>query len=87
MAVIILVFIYSAWYGAEMLIHGTAQRSAVDIFIAILISLSISGNIEKGVEASERNRKVAEQFAREFIEHVEKGKESKSGEDGSRVES
>ena len=72
-AIIILLFLYSAWYGAEMLIHGESQRSAVDIAIAVLISLSISGSIEKGVEKNERNREVAEKFSKEFIEHIEKG--------------
>ena len=82
MAVIILAFIMCAWYGAEMLIHGVSQRSAVDIFVAITIAISLSGKLEKGVEINERKREVAERFAKEFIEHVKEKEEAKSGKDG-----
>ena len=75
-AIIVLLLLYSAWYGAEMLIHGESQRSAVDIAIAIMISLSISGSIEKGVEKSERKREVAEKVSKEFLEYIEKGKKA-----------
>ena len=86
LAVIILVFLVCAWYGAEMLIYGQSQRSAVDTFIAIMISLSISAKLEKGVEKCERKREIAEKFANEFIEFVKKSEETKSGEDGNRKE-
>ena len=49
-AAIIMALIYCAWYGAEILIHGQSQRSVVDTFVAVMISLSLSGKIEKGAE-------------------------------------
>ena len=41
-----------------------------------MISLSISGSIEKGVEKSERKREVAEKVSKEFLEYIEKGKKA-----------
>lgn len=87
LALIVLAFIICAWYGAEMLIHGESQRSVVDLFVAVVISLSISGNLEKGVEQGERKRADAEKFANEFVEYIKKKEESKNGKDGSREES
>lgn len=83
-AVVVLAFLICAWYGAEMLIHGESQRSAVDIAVAIMISLSVSGKLEKGVEQNERKREIADKFASEFIEFAKKREEAKNGEDGSR---
>ena len=79
-AVIVMAFISFAWYGAEMMIHGQSQRSVVDLFIAVCLAMSISGKIEKGVEASERKRKFAEKFAEEFIEQCKKREEAKDGD-------
>ena len=79
LAIIVLAFITFAWYGAEMMIHGESQRSAVDIFVAIVISLSISGKLEKGVEENERKRKVAEKLTADVIKHVKEREEGKSG--------
>lgn len=81
-ALIVLGFLICAWYGAEMLIHGESQRSVVDLFIVVLISLSISGNLEKGVEKSERKRADAEKFANEFVEYVKKREKAEDGKDG-----
>ena len=78
-------FLICAWYGAEMLIHGQSQRSAVDTFVAICIALSISGKIERGVEANERKQELARQFAEEFVKHA-KTRQEKNGENGSRTE-
>lgn len=70
LAIIIMAFISCAWYGAEMIIHGVSQRSAVDIFVAIMISLSISGKLEKGAELNERKQAIAEKFADEFTKQL-----------------
>ena len=86
-AIIILAFLYASWYGAEMLIHGESQRSIVDLLVAILISISFSGKIEKGVEENERKHQFAEKFATEFIEHIKKREEAKDGENGKREQS
>ena len=85
LAVIVLAFITCAWYGAEMLIHGESQRSAVDIFVAVLISLSISGSLEKGVEQNERKQEFAEKFATELAKHIKEDKETSSEKDGDRA--
>lgn len=79
-----LAFLICAWYGAEMLIHGESQRSVVDAFIAIAISLSISGKLEKGVEQGERKREVASKFADEFVKFIKEREETQNGEDGSK---
>ena len=83
LAVIVLAFLSAAWYGAEMMIHGESQRSAIDIAIAVMISLGISGKLEKGVEQNERKREFAEKFANEVIERIQKG-EKTNGENGSK---
>ena len=84
-AVVILAFLICAWCGAEMLIYGESQRSAVDMGIAILIALRISGGLERGVEANERKRasaeKFADEFAEKFIEQLKKeGEKTENGE-------
>ena len=85
-AVVVMAFITCAWYGAEMLIHGQSQRSAVDTFVAILITLSISGKLEKGVEESERKHQLAEQFAEELTKHIKERTEAEgnTGSDGNK---
>ena len=75
-AIIILVILSTAWYGAEMLIYGQSQRSIVDLVIAIMISLSISGGIEKGVEINEQKAQYAEKFAEEFVKHLKESAEA-----------
>lgn len=79
LAVIVMVFITCAWYGAEMLIHGESQRSVVDIAVAICISLSVSAKLEKGVEENERKREFAKKFANEVVEHIKEREETQNG--------
>ena len=82
LALIVLGFLVCAWYGAEMLIHGESQRSVVDLLIAVIISLSISGSLEKGVEQGEQKRADAEKFANEFVEYIKKREKAENGKDG-----
>ncbi len=86
LACFILAFLICAWYGAEMLIHGESQRSVVDLAVAVMISLSLSGKLEKGVEENERKREFAERFAGELVKHIEEREKAKGGKDGSRKE-
>lgn len=86
-AVVIVFIIITSWYGAEIMIHGTSQRSAVDIAIAVIISLVLSGKIEKGAEENERRREIAERFATEFAKQIQKGEKVINGKDGSGKES
>ena len=83
-ALIILAILITSWYGAEMMIYGESQRSVIDLVVAVLISLTISGSIVKGVEESERKRKTAEHYANEFVKYIQEREKTKNGENESR---
>lgn len=80
-AVFVLALIISAWYGAEMLIHGESQKSVVDTLVSVCLALGISGKIEKGVEQNERKQEFAEKFAEEFVKSIKERTETENGKD------
>lgn len=83
-AIIVFVILYAAWYGAEILIHGSSQQSYVDLAIAIMISISISGKLEKGAEMNDKRNEFAEKFTTELIDKLKEREEAQNGKDGSR---
>lgn len=76
-AIIVMVFLYCAWYGAEMLIHGESQRSVVDIIVTACISISVANSVERRAVVRQRLKHLAEETMKEK-ESVENGKTEES---------
>ena len=70
-AIIYLVFICLAWYGAEMLLYGYCQPSIVKAIVAVWLVMLITGKMQKEMISNDRKR----EFAKGIIDGIAKAKE------------
>ena len=63
-AVLILGFLSLSWYGAEMLLYGYSQPSAVKAVVAVCIALGLSGKIQKELIWNDSKKDIIEGLAK-----------------------
>lgn len=74
-ALILLVFVCLAWYGAEMLLYGYSQPSIVDAIVAVWLVTLISGRMVREMIINDRKQ----EFAKGFLEGLAKTKKTTDG--------